>query len=429
MIKNKTNYLYFAFIIELFLVFYFRNKLGFIVSPVLLLIAGLFLSIYPYFLLKNDSEAMLDINKHASTAGKKSRNLAWIIFGSLSLLYGFCSYFLFVKYPIDIHHSDIIPFINEVMVKRFLHGEMVYAPVAGFTSYVAFSTPNYLPLHWIPFIIPALLNIDSRWIIVFIFILSAAFYLKQNISNFQSARKVIFITFLPFAVVFTIFITQAQNAVHTVEIMIMGYYLFLSSSLFSKSSFVKASGITFPALSRYAFLFWLPVFFYGLLKNNLKRFFIIGFLFALFIFIFFIIPFVLPIPEMLKTFNSVYIPGAVFEWKGQAWQHAGDRPFQLFQGTGFASWFYMFYDGTLEEKVSALKNTLMTCCILSAVIPIVFYKKLTRVIPENIFSLLALKYCLTIFYALILVPYVYLFWVPSIVSVVIISRIGEGEIK
>jgi hypothetical protein len=71
----------------------------------------------------------------------------------------------------------------------------------------------------------------------------------------------------------------------------------------------------------------------------------------------------------------------------------------------------------------------MIGCALSAILPIVFYKKFAKVIPENLFSLLALKFCMTIFYAFILVPYVYLFWVPLMVSVVIISRIEEKGIN
>lgn len=426
MIKNKTNYLYLAFIIELFLIFFFRNKLGFILSPIILFVAGLFLSIYPYFLLKSNAGALLNQNSAVLSSDKKYKIYAWILFGLLTFIYCVWSYFLFAKYPIDIHHSDIIPFINEVMIKRFLNGETIYAPIAGFTSYVEVSTPNYLPFHWVPFIIPAILNIDSRWIIVLIYILSAAFYLKQNLSNFQTVKKIIIHTILPFVVLFSIYLKQGIDAAHTVEIMIMGYYLFLSSSLFVKSNFVRALGITFPTLSRYSFLFWLPIYFYQHFKKNLKQFFIIGFIFALFIFAFFIVPFVLPIPEMLKTFNSVYIQGAVFEWQGQSWQPIGDRPYQLFQGTGFASWFYLFYDGSLEEKVLVLKNFLLTSCLFSAIIPMVFYKKIAAVIPENLFSLLALKFCLTIFYAFILVPYVYLFWVPMMVSVVIISRINES---
>lgn len=425
MIKNNTAFLYSAFVMELLLVFYFRNRLGYILSPVLLLCSGLFLSIYPYFLLKNKPESMLNKNIAKASSVKKHRLWAWALLGFLSLAYCIWSWFLFAKYPIDIHQSDIIPFINDVMVKRFLNGETVYAPISGFTTYVAFSTPNYLPFHWAPFILPALLHIDSRWVVVVIFILSATFYLYQTLHHFKSGKKIMLNTVLPFLVVFSIYLKQSMDAAHSVEIMIMGYYLFLASSLFVKNNMIKSAGMTLPLLSRYSFLFWVPVYFYNLFKNNLRRFFIIGLLLATLVIVLFILPFVLPIPEMLKTFNSVYVKGAVFEWQGQSWQAAGDRPFQLFQGTGFASWFYLYYDGTLEEKILAIKNVLMIGCIISALLPIVFYKKLIKVLSGDLLSLLALKLCLTIFYAFILVPYVYLFWVPLMVSVVIISRIGE----
>jgi hypothetical protein len=50
--KNKLNYLYVAFVIELLLVFYLRNELGFVVSPLLMVITGLFIAYFPILLIK-----------------------------------------------------------------------------------------------------------------------------------------------------------------------------------------------------------------------------------------------------------------------------------------------------------------------------------------------------------------------------------------
>jgi hypothetical protein len=230
---------------------------------------------------------------------------------------------------------------------------------------------------------------------------------------------------LPFILLFTIYYKNGKTAVQSIEIMIMGYYLILATLLFSSNVILKAVGLILPFLSRYSFLFWLPVYFYNLLRNNFKKVLLVSVLFGVMILLFFVIPFVLPIPEMLKTFNANYTTSILGEWKGQSWQAPTDRPFQLFQGIGLASWFYQFGSGSLLERIELNKNALFLFSILSSLTIILLQSKIIKTIGANLFSLLALKFMLTIFYAFIMVPYDYLNWVPLVVSIVILSRINH----
>ena len=50
--NKKFTYLYIAFALELLLIFYFKNVFEFVVSPLIIMGAGIFLSVYPYFILK-----------------------------------------------------------------------------------------------------------------------------------------------------------------------------------------------------------------------------------------------------------------------------------------------------------------------------------------------------------------------------------------
>ena len=61
---------------------------------------------------------------------------------------------------------------------------------------------------------------------------------------------------------------------------------------------------------------------------------------------FYIIPFLLKDPSIFINGNSSYDVAALGEWDGQSWQAPGDRPLQLFQGLGFASWAYNSFSGT-----------------------------------------------------------------------------------
>lgn len=414
-ISHSARYLYFAFVAELLLLIYFRNETGYIFSPLLLLLSGIFISAYPYFILKYNVQPVIRHQAKPKTT--------WMVFSGLSILYVIFSFFVFQANPIDVNHSDIIPFVRDILVKRALNGEPVYGVVHDFNNtYHRDFIPNYLPMQWGPFMVAGFLETDFRWVVVCVFILSVAYFIHEQLGGGISRQAILLHSVLPFVVLFSIYIKQAQGAAHTIEIMIMAYYLFLGVSLFSGNSFLRAIALLLPLMSRYSFLFWLPVCFFCLYKENTRRFFTVGSILAVLVLLLFILPVLIPNPGFLSSFNDIYLTGALGEWDGQSWQLPGDIPFQLFQGTGFASWFYMFAGGTLMNKILMLKSTLLIAGIASMVISFLGYRLATKVVSSQFYSLLTLKLCLTVFYAFILVPYVYLFWVPLMVSVVVLVK-------
>jgi hypothetical protein len=105
---------------------------------------------------------------------------------------------------------------------------------------------------------------------------------------------------------------------------------------------------------------------------------------------------------------AAYDIAALGEWKGQSWQAAGDPPYQLFQGYGFASWVYMFYPATmLETKIHFLKNLLLLVMILNVVFGLVYLWKY-RPDMSSLPALLIIT--LGVFFSFVLVPYNYLYW-------------------
>lgn len=421
--SKKFLYLYIAFALEILFLFYVKNVLEFILSPLIIIGSGLFLSIYPYFLLQKNKDSFLEENATKNTASKNNLKQVLLLFSVLTLFTVIIANYVISKYPINVNESDIIPFIDEIFIKRFLNNEVVYAPYTGF-NYGTF-TPGYLPFHWLPFVISHILNAHFHWMVVLVFLFACAIYTKVLLKNIQDKKWLLINSSLPFILLFTIYFKNGKTAIQCIEIMIMGYYLILSTFLFSNNVLVKSIGLILPFLSRYSFLFWLPIYFYNMLRNNFKKFLIVAVIFGVMLLLFFIIPFVLPIPEMLKTFNANYTTSILAEWKGQSWQAPTDRPHQLYQGFGLASWFYQFGSGSLLERIELNKNVLFLISILSALLIIFFQPKIRKTVGSNMFSLLTLKFMLTIFYAFIMVPYDYLNWVPLVVSIVILSRINH----
>lgn len=425
--KNKFWPLYLAFVLEVLFLFYKKGEFGFIISPLILVLSGLFLAIWPFFMVKNapeNAESFFYLNNQLNgVLTKHEKSIIWTVFVKLAILISWFVNSYLHQYPIDIRHSDIIPFIEEVFLKRTYASEPIYAEVDGYGY--GKGTPSYLPFQWLFFLISYGLNLDHRSIPFIIFILASAVYTHQVLKISIEFKHALFLVLLPLFILFTIYFENTSDALHTVEIMVLGYYLLLGVSLFSNNTWFQSLGLLFPLLSRYAFVFWLPVHFLNMLPKESKRFLGVGFA-LLFLVVLVMLPFIMQTPNMFATFNNGYEKAALGEWSGQSWQQPGDKPFQLYRGLGFASWYYEFYAGTLAEKIQALKQSLFIVSVLAMLILLVAYRKVEKYIPRNLYSLLALKISLTLFYAFMIIPYNYLNWVSIIVSVVILSRMKDN---
>lgn len=402
-----------VFAIELLHFFFFRKDLEFIFSPLLFLGCGGF---YYFYLINKPQLFYLE---------KSNETKARIPFWHYMLLaFLFIGVFVFTQYlintyPIDVKDSDIIPLIMKVYVERFVQGASVYAPFTGF-NYGTF-VPNYMPFHWLPFVLSAITSLDPRMVHSLVFCVALLALLYRNYKVSVKPNEFIWKAILPFVFYFLILIKQGKDYAVTVELVIAAYYVLLGLSLFSSSKFFQVIAMGMALLSRYSLVFWLPV--WALVKFLYQRktaFILFGGL-ALFVCLFYIFPFVWPNPEVLQKGSNLWVDAALNEWDGQDWQPIGDRPFQLFQGLGFASWFQQFYPGTLTEKLIACKNALIASGILG-----MFFLAVARFknqqTEQRLFLLLSLKLSLSIFYAFVFIPYVYLYWVPLCLSLVILVQ-------
>lgn len=415
--RTPAAWLYAAFVAELLLIIYLRNETGYIISPLLIVASGCFLSVFPALLSLRKKDYLIRDEPNEATGNTP---YPWVFAIVLAAIYAAWSGWIFYKNPLNLNDSDILPFIKEVYLLRLEKGIPVYSSFTGF-NYGTF-TPSYLPAHWGPFFIPYLLHIDFRWMCVAIFITANIVFGKYVWKRDQTVSGKVKM-FLPYLLVFSIYIKQVRDAAHTIEIMVMAYYLLLGISIFSRQAFLKAGGVLLPLLSRYSFLFWLPVYAITLLVSDKKLFFRVAAWGTLLLAIV-LLPFIVQTPEMYKDFNGNYLSGVIIEWQGQPWQKPGDKPFQLFRGMGFASWFYTFYDGDLPAKILAVKTVLLWVSLaLTIGLTSVFFGFKNK-IGQPLFALLSLKLSLTFFYAFIMVPYIYLNWVPLVISVIIISRIN-----
>ena len=129
---------------------------------------------------------------------------------------------------------------------------------------------------------------------------------------------------------------------------------------------------------------------------------------------------------MLKTYDIATLD----EWNGQSWQLAGDKPYQLFRGTGLAGLFYDSWGGTTQEKLKMFQLLQLWVLIFITGILILWYWMLGRkkVLSWPLMVTGSLKIYLAFFYAFVQIPYVYLFMVPAIISVFCIYYFMQGSV-
>jgi hypothetical protein len=416
--QGKKSYLFFwsiGLLLELYLVTFGRNKLGIWLGPIGLLLTGLLIGILPLFFLK---ERLLEDAISPKINKKFNWKLALAVgVGCLLVIFILLPNILF-RFPIDPLQSDIIPTLLDLYIHRFIQGIPVYTE--GLCNGVP-CTPNYLPLHWLPFLISYYLNFDPRILGLIFLTLAISISYGRILINSVPVKYLWLLGLTGPLWLFLWMKFQSEAFGHTTESMITAWYIILGLGIWINTVSSGIIGTLFTLLSRYSVAFWLPVFGIGKMISDRKYFYywIMGVLIGLMGI--YVIPFLIledDLGAFLRGFSS-YPIAAMGEWKGQAWQAAGDPPWQLFRGSGFAAWFYTLVPGDLVTKFTICRYTHLSISLGGALLAFgIWYRNRNR-IPHGILWVYSLKVYLTIFYAFMIVPYEYLWMVPSGFSIII----------
>ena len=421
---NKTSaFIYALFLLELVVFFLFKKQLDYIVAPIVLTLCGLAIAYYP--ILKKPSEESINI-----TTSKLNKRNFYLLFTITSFLFCVGAHFVFSNNPVDVKISDIIPYIDELYIKRFFNNEWVYAkaPGLGYGNW----TPNYLPFHWFPFTVAKILQIDFRWIPFIAYLLSVFVYATQILKQEQSLINLLSRLILPFVLLSFICLKQTSELAHTVELLIASYYFLLSVFINNNSFWGRSLSITATLLSRYVVIFYLPIAFLIEWLNNKKQTILQVSIVLLALLAFYVIPFLSKDWSIFSEGAKSYNLAALGEWDGQDWQPITDRPFQLFQGLGFASWVYLSSNLSLPERIDLQKLVMLMAVALTTICLVFIILKKHKTVKSQLLHLLALKSILTIVFAFALVPYNYLFWSSFAISITIVSNyklLNENETK
>ena len=296
--------------------------------------------------------------------------------------------------------ADMLPII-QTMCHRALIGNWsnIYDPIPEIWGGI---TPIYLPAMWLPFCFPEWLHIDIRWLtILSLFIVFCIFLWKVHPLQKQ-AFPLLLSCFLLFWWIFT---NEKSGLIpYTEEGIVILYYAFLVYALTTRKAWLVGIAASFCVLSRYALIGWLPVMivYFIYLKDwkRLIQFIIAGI--ACFVLLV-LIPFGWHIFRNLFMLPSEYIAFAARVWH--------DAAHVFMESLGWAKFFG-------PGRIALLHYLLIS---LSFIIPmayliVVLGQQKKYHFTETGIMLSSLKITLVVFYSLIDVPYLYLFYTSSFVS-------------
>lgn len=325
-------------------------------------------------------------------------------------MYTLCR-FWFDEIPMDINYADMLPIIK-VMGQRFAsgHSREVYNVIPWIWTGVQ---PIYLPAMWLPFVPAVVTEIDLRWITVagLFFSFSVFIFVYQPVWRSYLSFLLGVLAYLLFWYIFADdtpgVITASEEGV------VIAYYVLLALALLSGNAFLIGITTSLCMLSRYALVGWIPAFLLYLLLRRKGRQAVIFVVTGLCCFV---LLFLLPV-GWTTFLRLAKLPGEYVHFASVVWH---DSPQVFTSGLGFARFFG-------PGGVPLLHILLIS---LSFLVPMGFmlfcYYRSRKRNLSNI-PLAVLKISLVVFYCLIDVPYQYLFYTASFVSLLLVTLVIQSD--
>lgn len=396
----------------LFTTFLRATLLSPVMNGVFLFVISLLIGFFP---LVTSTEAPVS-EKGLSRQLQQLRSYGWWFFAALNFV--FWARYLNL-YPVNVNDSDVIPQI-EMLVKRQQQGVFPYKVISDW-GYDFF--PTYLPFIWEPFHITEFMMIDYRYLVFGSWLLVLFIFLKRLEKNNNADRSDLFIFLLLQLIFWGYLFASDLSLMRTVELMIGSYYAYFLFSLENRKWWIIGITLLLCVLSRYSLVLWLLFLVLLLAKKDGVSFTLkwIGFI-VTGVCVLYVIPFLIEDFSIFLRGVKTYTIAGIGEWKGQSWQAPGDKPFQLFRGTGLAGLYYDRSSGSVEEKLKTFKTLHLLLISVTVLLLAVWFwffgRKQKLYVPLVVTA--TLKIYLAVFYGFVLIPYVYLYIIPLICSVFVL---------
>jgi hypothetical protein len=301
--------------------------------------------------------------------------------------------------PLQIEYADMLPIIK-TMCRRFLRGQwnLVYQPIPEIWNGIQ---PIYLPAMWLPFTSSLIFHFDLRWVTV------CGIWLSVVVSLLPAWKKEwrpIFFVALVLTLLAWLHFDNANNVIRlSEEGVIFFYYSLLTVAIVLLNPWLLAIAIGLCLLSRYSFIGWIP--FAALFLLLTKQY---AFLLkttattCLLILVILILPFGLDPFLFHLHLQHDYISQATKVWH--------ENPEFYYHSPGMAKFFG-------PNHIVLLQSILIGGTFLIPVLFLFIVRKKVR--TQSNILLAGFQLSLTFFYNFLDITYLYLFYTPVFVSLVI----------
>lgn len=320
---------------------------------------------------------------------------------------GFTYFFvndIFLKWPLDYRSADMLPVIS-VMGERFVNGQPVYAEIPEIWGGMQ---PIYLPAMWIPYIPAIISGMDIRWVNV-AFILAGiggVFFMSDGKRSRTVASLLIFIPLI--ILIRGYLIIDDRMLGLTEEGIVFGYYMFLAYALYTKKTLLIGLAVTFCLLSRFSLMIWAVmllvfIFIYVSKKQSIRLIITIGIL---------VLALMLSTQALFHLDIFIGLQGTYLNAvtdPANHWKYLNE----INNSLGFAK----FYN---NGDLALLNSIFKWAFVLVPVLSLLAFHFFKNRINRDFFLLCSLKLALVFFYNFLIIPYLYLFYTSTFISIAIL---------
>ena len=337
---------------------------------------------------------------------------AWVVKGIKMLGLLLIGLFLFVeakdvfaKVPVDYHWADMLP-IMKIMCQRLVDGKEVYAIIEQIWGGIE---PIYLPAIWLPLLPATVMEVDVRWTAMLLFMLALVFALSTRPKGGEKGKLnfVSLLTLVPLLIlVHHWMIYESRFFTMTEESIVVFYYLLLAFAIARKQPTLIALALSLCMLSRYSLAIWALVyvayeFFWGERQTAWRIVWVGG------------------------TFSLILLWGTQALWNLDIFLglqanyldaiiHEEHKFGSLVkEGLGLAK-FYAY------ENLAQLHQLFLISAIATPILSFAVFELLKKRIDKELFLLCSLKLSLVFFYNTLIMPFVYLFFTSTLLSIALL---------
>jgi hypothetical protein len=358
-------------------------------------LAGLLIGILPLIKLRAAAPKLYFLNL-------RSGLLIWPVLIWLGYLLVTQAQRLFAQTPVSYQVADMLPVITR-MCERLLAREEIYAIIPEIWGGMQ---PIYLPAMWLPFVPTTLLELDPRWTTVVALLL--AMLLAVGTRSLRALHLNSPFVLIPlFFLLRDMLVNDTPTLSMTEEPVVVLYYVLLGFALYRRNPYLIGAMLALCALSRYSLALWAVMYVLWLFfwVERRRALLIAGVSAALGLLLMLLFQGFSKL-DVILNLQSTYLDAIV--------THQRKYEATIQEGLGLAKLF-AYQDLPTLHRLHLISALVVPALLLG------MYHWLRKHLHQPFFALCSLKICLVFFYNLLIMPYLYLFYTSTFLSLVLLS--------